>query len=59
MNRRNTLLVLVALLALLLGSFAGFAQDEKVLVIGHAEATDSLDPANGFTGTGHDQPCRL
>lgn len=53
MNQRNTLLVLVALAALLLGSFAGFAQEEKVLVIGHSETTDSYDPANGFTGTTH------
>jgi len=27
------------------------AQDEQVLVIGHAEITDSYDPANGFTQT--------
>jgi len=39
--------------ALLLGSFAGNAQEEKVLVIGHAETTDAYDPANGFTGTTH------
>ncbi|MCI0714090.1 MAG: ABC transporter substrate-binding protein [Chloroflexi bacterium] len=27
------------------------AQDERVLVIGHAESTDSLDPARGYTQT--------
>jgi peptide/nickel transport system substrate-binding protein len=27
------------------------AQEEKVLVVGHAEATDSLDPARGYTQT--------
>jgi len=27
------------------------AQEERVLVIGHAESTDSLDPARGFTQT--------
>ena len=47
----NRMLGLIAVLILLLGVFATTAQDEKVLVIGHAEATDSLDPANGFTQT--------
>lgn len=37
--------------AVLLSSFTGLAQDEKVLVIGHAESTDSLDPARGYTQT--------
>src|SRR5690349_9655456 len=41
------LLLLVALLA----SGIVSAQDETVLVIGHAEATDSLDPARGYTQT--------
>ncbi|MFZ4816032.1 MAG: ABC transporter substrate-binding protein, partial [Phototrophicaceae bacterium] len=27
------------------------AQEERVLVIGHAESTDSLDPARGYTQT--------
>ncbi len=27
------------------------AQDQKVLVVGHAESTDSLDPARGYTQT--------
>ena len=53
MNRFKYVLALLALLVLLVGAFTGYAQDEKVLVIGHAESTDSLDPANGFTGTGH------
>lgn len=51
MNRYKYLLVLVALLALFLGLFTALAQDEKVLVIGLAEQTDSYDPANGFTFT--------
>lgn len=43
---------LVAMLILVIGVFGiSTAQDEKVLVIGHAEATDSLDPSNGFTQT--------
>ena len=42
-------LALLTLLVLVIGVFGVTAQDEKVLVIGHAEATDSLDPANGFT----------
>ena len=43
--------VLLTLLVLVIGVFGVTAQDEKVLVIGHAEATDSLDPAHGFTQT--------
>ena len=39
--------VLVAALALF-GALS-FAQDDKVLVIGHAEATDSFDPQRAFT----------
>jgi peptide/nickel transport system substrate-binding protein len=49
-SRRVALLVLLALVALLSLS-AVRAQDEKVLVIGHAESTDSLDPARGYTQT--------
>lgn len=45
------ILALVTLLVLVTGVFGVTAQDETVLVIGHAEATDSLDPANGFTQT--------
>ncbi|MBL8134570.1 MAG: ABC transporter substrate-binding protein [Anaerolineae bacterium] len=41
--------ILMALLLLIVGS--AFAQDEKVLVVGHAESTDSLDPARGYTQT--------
>jgi peptide/nickel transport system substrate-binding protein len=44
-------LALVTLLVLVIGVFGVTAQDETVLVIGHAEATDSLDPAHGFTQT--------
>jgi len=44
--------VLLALLTLFVMSFGSVAaQDENVLVIGHAESTDSLDPARGFTQT--------
>ena len=53
MNRLKHALFLLALFALLLGAFSATAQDEKVLVIGHTETTDSYDPANGFTGTSH------
>lgn len=47
----NRLLICLALLVLLAGAFTGLAQDEKVLVIGHSEVTDSYDPAHGFTQT--------
>ena len=53
MKRFKFALLVLGLLALALGAFAGFAQDEKVLVIGHAETTDAYDPSNGFTGTTH------
>lgn len=43
-------LLIVALCAGLALSTAA-AQDENVLVIGHAESTDSLDPARGYTQT--------
>lgn len=42
--------VLALLAALSIGAVT-HAQDEKILVIGHAEATDSLDPARGYTQT--------
>src|SRR5262245_1704939 len=42
----SVLLVLIVLSAGVL-----HAQDEKVLVVGHAESTDSLDPARGYTQT--------
>ncbi len=45
----NALMMLVAILAL--GLAAVSAQDENVLVIGHAESTDSYDPARGYTQT--------
>ncbi|MEM6284778.1 MAG: ABC transporter substrate-binding protein, partial [Chloroflexota bacterium] len=52
MKRFNRVLALMLALVLVL-SFASLtgAQDERVLVIGHAESTDSLDPARGFTQT--------
>lgn len=46
---RPLLSILFILAALNLGSVS--AQAERLLVVGHAEATDSLDPANGFTQT--------
>jgi peptide/nickel transport system substrate-binding protein len=45
------LLVLVLALVTLLSLGLAQAQDETVLIIGHAEATDSLDPARGYTQT--------
>lgn len=50
--RRKWFLVVLLILALsasLLPPAA--AQDERVLIIGHAESTDSLDPARGYTQT--------
>ena len=44
----SRLVILVLVLALLVVG-AAQAQDEKVLVVGHAEATDSLDPARGYS----------
>jgi peptide/nickel transport system substrate-binding protein len=49
---RNSVLLIVIALALLAVGFTG-AQDEKVLIIGHSELTDSLDPARGFSFTGN------
>lgn len=46
----RSLPVLGLLLALAFGGAAS-AQDEKVLVVGHAEFTDSLDPARAFSTT--------
>jgi peptide/nickel transport system substrate-binding protein len=46
---RLLLSVLLVLSALAVGLVS--AQDERILVVGHAEATDSLDPSNGFTQT--------
>ena len=43
--------LLLVLSALLLGVLSSAAQEEKVLVIGHAESTDFYDPARGFTQT--------
>ncbi len=52
MNLRRIIIV-VLLLALVFPalSHVSLAQDEKVLVIGHAESTNSLDPARGYTQT--------
>ena len=46
----SRLVMLVLVLALLVVG-AVQAQDEKVLVVGHAEATNSLDPARGYNQT--------
>lgn len=45
------MVILVFLLALTVSMLPANAQDEEVLIIGHAESTDSLDPARGFTQT--------
>ena len=51
MNLRR-LAVLLLIVALAVPFSAGFRPlEEKVLVIGHAESTDSLDPARGYTQT--------
>jgi len=44
------MLALTLVVALLIGGGLA-AQEERVLVIGHAEQTDSYDPAHGFTPT--------
>jgi peptide/nickel transport system substrate-binding protein len=51
MLRRLAVIVLVLLMTVPILSGMSLAQDEKVLVIGHAEATDSLDPARGYNQT--------
>ncbi len=48
---KGAVLLLALLVVALLVSGLAAAQDEKVLVIGHAESTDSLDPARGYTQT--------
>ncbi len=50
MKRLSAVLVLALALVLAISGISS-AQDERVLVIGHAEGTDSLDPARGFTQT--------
>jgi peptide/nickel transport system substrate-binding protein len=49
-SRGLIFIVMLIVAALLIGSGLA-AQDEKVLVIGHSEQTDSYDPAHGFTPT--------
>jgi peptide/nickel transport system substrate-binding protein len=51
MLKQKLWLSLFVLIALILVSAGLAAQEEKVLVIGHAEVTDSYDPAHGFTPT--------
>ncbi len=48
---RKSVMFVLAVAVVLLAGFGAAAQDERVLVIGHAEQTDFYDPANGFTGT--------
>ena len=48
---RKLLVVLFSLLVIMALSSGLAAQEERVLVIGHAEVTDSYDPAHGFTPT--------
>lgn len=50
MLKNLLLMTVVGLLAVVL-SIPALAQDETVLVIGHVESTDSLDPARGYTQT--------
>jgi len=47
----RVLLAIALLTALLAVNGLLVAQEENVLVIGHAESTDSLDPARGYTQT--------
>ncbi len=49
--RRVLTVLLFLMLVLPILSGVSLAQDENVLVIGHAESTDSLDPAHGYTQT--------
>ncbi len=49
--RRSAALFLILVTVFLLSGLVAVAQDEKVLVIGHAESTDSYDPARGYTQT--------
>lgn len=53
MRTKHSLLILSVLIAVAMMLFTGslIAQDEKVVVVGHAESTDSLDPARGYTQT--------
>ena len=50
-QKRFWVLTVVVLLTIFMVSGGLVAQDENVLVIGHAEVTDSYDPAHGFTPT--------
>lgn len=43
--------IILGLCAVLLFGSGVMAQEEKILIVGHAESTDSLDPARGFTQT--------
>lgn len=49
--KRVIILALILVMAIPALSGTSFAQDEKIVVIGHAESTDSLDPARGYTQT--------
>jgi peptide/nickel transport system substrate-binding protein len=51
LSRRILVLALMLVTVMILGLGSLSAQDETVLVIGHAESTDSYDPARGYTQT--------
>lgn len=50
MSKFTRVLIILSIFLLVIGG-SSIAQDETILVVGHAESTDSLDPARGFTGT--------
>jgi len=51
LRRRMLMAVLILVMIVPVVSGISSAQEEKTLVIGHAESTDSLDPARGYTQT--------
>lgn len=51
LSRKTFLMGFLVLALTLILSMGAAAQEEKVVVIGHAESTDSLDPARGYTQT--------
>lgn len=51
LSRRILVVALMLVTVMMLGISMSNAQDEAVLVIGHAESTDSYDPARGYTQT--------
>jgi peptide/nickel transport system substrate-binding protein len=51
MLRRIAVVLLILVMVVPVLNGISSAQEEKLLVVGHAEATDSLDPARGYTQT--------